>query len=1105
MKRALWAVVGACALLAGGAGGTTSCAQSATNVAVRTFERAQRVDVVCMRVFAPDPSNPALHVPIKAEPQPQAQCAPVPAGVDGSTLDYHLYALVTQTARGEVAVVDLTAGYVIDGDHSTPGINFIPVGAIPTDVAVAPDGQLAYVAAAEVNKPAIYAIASRNILGDSQVTAGLAVGDAPPPPTLPALPVCQLDQAPGSMVVIPHVDTSDAGAASTYEIAVVLPGDGAGRKARVVTIDPLPFVRGAGLDGTPGTTYAPGALSKCVVTSDTTLDDPSPVPTPAVTGASWGDGVKYPGAAPEAPPFPHLCAGGPDGGTFDAGAPDGGGTDGGASDGGVVEAGVFDAGAPVDAGPDADDAGPLDFGPGNHPHGSSAARDGTTLYVGDDGLPLIHVLDLSKVGSPRELPPLVATSALDSLRRVSVGDIAVSPTTSDYKKYLYAVDKREGSIIVFDVTELTTEPRGPLVRPHAEVNPFQAPDRIIFNAPVATVSFVRHDFPLTHVCDSPVSNARGGLFCNPSANAGPNVGEPASDQGAGMCYRANISTSDVPILGPTRLRGIFGFVTLSNGNMVAIDVDDWDAPCRRPDPMDTANPPNAFAPPEPAASGPNDLDPYHVPSAFCSAAKDDTARCATPDTTAKVSQEFFFPVSAPNRPRSLYFVRTDPKTGVHSPQLNGLPQLFSQNSALSTVGAGAKANPLLLPTATTLADPSLAKTPAAPDPANRGIPAAPTNIPDGTSLPGVRFSWEEPQVHIDQDWSVTYEGPIPAFDGKSLATNIETTDGYQTLLLPNTSALFCRKGVEDYRIGSARAAAISAEMKSRGITPPPALASTLVDYVQLTDDILDPGDPYWAEKNNECWSDDLANASPQARHDACSSQFGGISDPTALSAWRDFPILEANDDRLVLGRYAYDGPVLPTNRSIVKSDPSNVDTLKRMRCCFHHQVRFQVRTGGTWVTVGSNVGFLHRVTTDPSGACVLSCDSREALLSSRAPAVPAFEIGPGSSAPGRNSLLAMRNPAFSFVVWNGIGTRKDDRGNAIPADITPVRDLLWKFTTRGQFSPLVINIASSTTAVSPQSMHFIDSLGQLALVDGASQGLVLIDLNTVTLAHTPFF
>ncbi len=35
--------------------------------------------------------------------------------------------------------------------------------------------------------------------------------------------------------------------------------------------------------------------------------------------------------------------------------------------------------------------------------------------------------------------------------------------------------------------------------------------------------------------------------------------------------------------------------------------------------------------------------------------------------------------------------------------------------------------------------------------------------------------------------------------------------------------------------------------------------------------------------------------------------------------------------------------------------------------------------------------------------------------------------------------------------------------------------------------------------------HFIESLGLLAVVDGSDQGLVLIDLNTIALAHTPFF
>jgi hypothetical protein len=145
------------------------------------------------------------------------------------------------------------------------------------------------------------------------------------------------------------------------------------------------------------------------------------------------------------------------------------------------------------------------------------------------------------------------------------------------------------------------------------------------------------------------------------------------------------------------------------------------------------------------------------------------------------------------------------------------------------------------------------------------------------------------------------------------------------------------------------------------------------------------------------------------------------------------------------------------------------------------------------VTLGSSVGYLHHVTADDSGACTLSCEQREALLNARAVNVPWPTNVASATPPDRSSPLAMRNPAFSFIVWGA----KDGT--------VPGRDVQWKFTTRGQFTPLAVNIASSTTAVAPQSMRFIDSLGQLALVDGSSQGLVLIDLNTVTLAHTPFF
>src|SRR5262245_18460635 len=147
MTRRWGAALFACAVvgLVGGVVGTSSCAQTPVNVPVRTFERAQKMDVVCLRVR--DDSG-AMLPSDQFAPVAQAKCAPVPPNANGDLLPYHLFALVTQTTRGEIAVVDLTRGVVVDVDHSTPGINFPPVGQIPTDVAVDPNGRLTYVSTA---------------------------------------------------------------------------------------------------------------------------------------------------------------------------------------------------------------------------------------------------------------------------------------------------------------------------------------------------------------------------------------------------------------------------------------------------------------------------------------------------------------------------------------------------------------------------------------------------------------------------------------------------------------------------------------------------------------------------------------------------------------------------------------------------------------------------------------------------------------------------------------------------------------------------------------------------------------------------------------------
>jgi hypothetical protein len=80
-----------------------------------------------------------------------------------------------------------------------------------------------------------------------------------------------------------------------------------------------------------------------------------------------------------------------------------------------------------------------------------------------------------------------------------------------------------------------------------------------------------------------------------------------------------------------------------------------------------------------------------------------------------------------------------------------------------------------------------------------------------------------------------------------------------------------------------------------------------------------------------------------------------------------------------------------------------------------------------------------------------------------------------------------------------------DAGQPICVPQRVLRDLSWEFTTINAFTNQVVNLASTGSQLSPQSMLFIPSLGQLAVVDGAQEGLVLIDLGTIAVTGTPYF
>ena len=1004
----------------------SACQQSPVTVPERTFEGADAIELLCMRTYATDAEGTRRVV--APEPLDEGECAPLPSDATSDDVlarDARLYALVTQTVRGEVAVVDLFEGRVIDTDSATPGINLVPIGQNPTGIALASDHKSVFVATAEVNKPAIYLVPSSRLLGDFGTALGGYEGAVTP--RLVDWPACSLPQPAGGLKVV-----SIDGGAGYVLVATLLPI--AGSDAKVVTIDPRPLLRGSGLDATPGDRTEPGSLSPCAVVSSTGLT----TRIPAVAAKVGGDGVPY------------------------------------------VPGGVDLSTDRPESGQSTCEALP------SVPSEQSAVRpvpgdlvvDGRRAYIADKALPIVHAIDVDAQGTLRENAPFIATNESGTPARLS--SLAISPETRNFERFLYAVDQSDGGVLVFDVTQVDSSPRGPLTRPHPELNPFVPKDRIRFGSAAVSVVFARHEWPLRRSKQGALATARTGLLCNPNPNAGGEVDtDPYRDEGA--AYRANATYADIA-LGPTRLRGVFGFITLANGVVTILDVDDWDAPCRRPDPLNAAGRVSALAAPEPEASNTDDLDPYHAPVAY-SAAKS--------GSSSPVSLEVTFPVSVPHRTRSSMLLRNDPEKGNGAPGIVGTPQLSLNATARVVVGDDGLKNPLLAPaSAPGLIDPTLFTQPMSPSLESRALAEA--------SAPGVRISVDDPTVHVDQEWKVTYEGILP--DSNKRPSAISTSDSYQSLTFRNQDGRFCELGVEDIALGAARVEVERVAATKLGLTIPADENVRVADYLQLEDDILPIENPYWLENltdedGGSCWDSSLSGA--PSRRDACVGTFGE-GDARFNNLYRDLPIVEAYDDHVVVSRYGYAAgrPDL-SSRVVNARDASNAAFLKLARCCFHNQAKFRVRTGRRWLALGAVTGYLHHVKRADGGRCVQSCDSGDVLLNSRAPSVPRTREA-RASVP-RNSALALRNPFFSFVMFGpGDGASTVDR------------DLEWAFTTRGQFVPFQINLRTSVNQSEPaptltRSMRYVPALSNVAIVDGSSRGLTLFDLRSLAVRRDPIY
>jgi hypothetical protein len=525
---------------------------------------------------------------------------------------------------------------------------------------------------------------------------------------------------------------------------------------------------------------------------------------------------------------------------------------------------------------------------------------------------------------------------------------------------------------------------------------------------------------------------------------------------------------------PRRLRGTFAFLAMSGGDMSVVDLDDFDAPCRRPRfTDDSAVGCNEDYPDFPHAVG--------LPSA---------------------SQESSCKVVARHRPRSAAFFTNADLAGHHAPAMQTYPILYDKDGTAIVSDPtlpDARKQPKLLGPDLLESEHDAASWPlmatvlssgATPD---HGLSSDPLTA----DANWVTFDLRSPRAHSTQNWFVTYEGVLPWFVGRrgrlqcrddsKRAIDCEMGDNPSTLDLYDSAVGFCDGGAQ------------GGDMKPGG------------DILEIIDDMPDPADPYWTTVVDQC-----------SRVD-CEQIFGTLDAPRVLDdgkpVGRDIVIEKSYQGKLALKpsvafKWVYD----PTAPGGARAQPVPVT------CCFPYPVAYTIRAGGQWIVTAQVGGFAHRLIPDPEAvkmglgqdrqACVESCDPNLKLRNSRVKALvpclgdqapPTCDWRPcinGLKPPDCDPQPTYDNPAFQnaqlrFVLWDIEGTSCD------PGPCSGrVRDRYFAFQEVGGFVPMRFGL-SSQSLVLPQSVRYVRGLDMLAIPDAASMGLMLFDLNL--LVTTSYF
>jgi hypothetical protein len=270
----------------------------------------------------------------------------------------------------------------------------------------------------------------------------------------------------------------------------------------------------------------------------------------------------------------------------------------------------------------------------------------------------------------------------------------------------------------------------------------------------------------------------------------------------------------------------------------------------------------------------------------------------------------------------------------------------------------------------------------------------------------------------------------------------------------------------------------------------------LADYVQVTNDIPDATQPYWT---------DPGGAAGKCDYSTCFTAFGPTDTPTLLTT-RDLRIYEAYQDHLELE---------PRTKG---------QDLNQLLCCFPGALSFNVRVGNQWAVLGDQSGFIHHVVADATtGQCRNACDPalarKNARLVETAPALVAVPV-PDRGATDIDPSPSFQNPMFRFAILTGKQKCASDvdcgskancnagfcaKTGGAPVTVPTQRDSVFRFTTNGSFAPLLIGLATDgTSLIEPQSITYLPPTMELAVIDGAFNGLIMVSLQTSTVTRSFF-